>query len=80
METARQATCGFKAAMKESLQSETVISIRGLTKCYSDNTVANKGIDLDVYEGRVLSILGPNARRDVWNLVNEVKRWGRTVI
>jgi len=66
--------------MKESLQSETVISIRGLTKCYSDNTVANKGIDLDVYEGRVLSILGPNARRDVWNLVNEVKRWGRTVI
>jgi ABC-2 type transport system ATP-binding protein len=60
METARQATCGFKAAMKESLQSEAAISIRGLTKCYSDNTVANNGIDLDVYEGEVLSILGPN--------------------
>src|SRR4029077_5162585 len=24
--------------------------------------------------------LDPVARRDVWNLVNEVKRWGRTVI
>ena len=24
--------------------------------------------------------LDPAARRDVWNLVNEVKRWGRTVI
>jgi hypothetical protein len=46
--------------MKEELQRGTAISIRGLTKRYPDNTVANRGIDLDVYEGEVLSILGPN--------------------
>ena len=46
--------------MNERLQRETAISIRGLTKCYPDRTVANSGIDLDVYEGEVLSILGPN--------------------
>ena len=46
--------------MNERLQRKTAISIRGLTKCYPDSTVANSGIDLDVYEGEVLSILGPN--------------------
>jgi ABC-2 type transport system ATP-binding protein len=45
--------------MNERLHRETAISIRGLTKCYPDS-VANSGIDLDVYEGEVLSILGPN--------------------
>lgn len=46
--------------MNERLQRGTAISIRGLTKCYPDRTVGNSGIDLDVYEGEVLSILGPN--------------------
>ena len=46
--------------MKEPLKKETAISIRGLTKRYPDGTLANNGIDLDVYEGEVLSILGPN--------------------
>ena len=46
--------------MNDRLQRRTAISIRGLTKCYPDGTVANTGIDLDVYEGEVLSILGPN--------------------
>ena len=46
--------------MNERLQRGTAISIRGLTKCYPDRTVGNRGIDLDVYEGEVLSILGPN--------------------
>jgi ABC-2 type transport system ATP-binding protein len=46
--------------MNEPLQRATAISIRGLTKRYPDRTLANSGIDLDVYEGEVLSILGPN--------------------
>jgi ABC-type multidrug transport system ATPase subunit len=46
--------------MNSQLQRKTAISLRGLTKCYPDGTVANRGIDLDVYEGEVLSILGPN--------------------
>jgi ABC-2 type transport system ATP-binding protein len=41
-------------------QRKTAISIRGLIKRYPDGTVANRGIDLDVFEGEVLSILGPN--------------------
>ena len=46
--------------MNERLQRGTAISIRGLIKRYPDGTVANRGIDLDVFEGEVLSILGPN--------------------
>ena len=36
------------------------ISVRGLRKRYRDGTEANRGIDLDVYSGELLSILGPN--------------------
>src|SRR5262245_15530052 len=46
--------------MDDRLQRKTAVSIRGLVKRYPDNTFANNGIDLDVYEGEVLSILGPN--------------------
>ena len=46
--------------MKEGLQRRTAISIRGLTRRYPDKTVGNSAIDLDVYEGDVLSVLGPN--------------------
>ena len=46
--------------MNNQLQKKTAISVRSLSKCYPDGTVANRGIDLDVYEGEVLSILGPN--------------------
>lgn len=45
--------------MKEHLE-EAAIYIRGLTKRYPDGTLANRGIDLDIYRGEVLSILGPN--------------------
>ena len=41
-------------------ERKTAIFIRGLVKRYPDGTVANRGIDLDVYEGEVLSVLGPN--------------------
>jgi ABC-type transporter Mla maintaining outer membrane lipid asymmetry ATPase subunit MlaF len=50
------------APVNDRLQLRAAISIRGLTKCYSDNTVANKGIDLDVFEGETFPFLGPMAR------------------
>ena len=45
--------------MKKCLD-EAAIRIRGLTKRYPEGTLANRGIDLDVYRGEVLSVLGPN--------------------
>ena len=60
MEAARQGSYGFGISMNDQMQRRTAISIRGLIKRYPDGTVANRGIDLDVYEGEVLSILGPN--------------------
>jgi len=47
-------------AFMNDRQRKTAISIRGLVKRYPEGTVANRGIDLDVFEGEVLSILGPN--------------------
>ena len=46
--------------MNDRAQRKTAIAIRSLTKSYPDHTVANREIDLDVYEGEVLSVLGPN--------------------
>jgi ABC-type transporter Mla maintaining outer membrane lipid asymmetry ATPase subunit MlaF len=46
-------------AFMNDRQRKTAISIRGLIKRYPDGTVANRGIDLDVFEGEVLSMLGP---------------------
>ncbi|HVS21949.1 MAG TPA: ABC transporter ATP-binding protein [Pyrinomonadaceae bacterium] len=39
---------------------QIAVRVRGLVKRYRDGTVANRGIDLDVRRGEVLSILGPN--------------------
>ena len=36
------------------------VSVRGLVKTYRDGTEANRGIDLDVRRGELISILGPN--------------------
>jgi ABC-2 type transport system ATP-binding protein len=60
MQAQRKRTYDFGASMKDRLQRGTAISVRGLIKRYPDGTLANNGIDLDVYEGEVLSILGPN--------------------
>ena len=46
--------------MKGQLEESVAISVRGLTKSYPEGTLANRGIDLDVYRGEVLSVLGPN--------------------
>jgi len=60
MKAVRHRPCGVDALMSDLSQRRAAISIRGLTKHYPDNTVANKGIDLDVFDGEILSILGPN--------------------
>ena len=39
---------------------ETTVRVRGLVKRYKDGTVANRGIDLDVFRGDIVAILGPN--------------------
>ena len=36
------------------------VRVRGLVKRYKDGTEANRGIDLDVRRGEVVSVLGPN--------------------
>ena len=39
---------------------EPAVCVRGLSKEYRDGTRANRGIDLDVPRGEVVTILGPN--------------------
>src|SRR5258708_36141523 len=36
------------------------VRVRGLVKRYKDGTEANRGIDLNVRRGELISILGPN--------------------
>jgi ABC-2 type transport system ATP-binding protein len=38
----------------------TALRVRGLVKSYRDGAEANRGIDMDVQTGEVISILGPN--------------------
>lgn len=38
----------------------TIVSIRNLTKTYSNGFEALKGIDLDIRKGEILALLGPN--------------------
>ncbi|OLE55505.1 MAG: hypothetical protein AUG51_03355 [Acidobacteria bacterium 13_1_20CM_3_53_8] len=45
---------------REREEEAAVVCVRGLIKRYSDGTAANRGIDLDVRCGEVVSILGPN--------------------
>ena len=40
--------------------SETILSIRGLTKVYSSGTEALKPINLDIKRGEIFALLGPN--------------------
>src|SRR2546425_7758521 len=51
-----EATKKFRPADDEVM----AVRVRGLVKRYRDGTMANRGIDLDVRRGEMLSILGPN--------------------
>lgn len=41
-------------------RGEPYISMRGIVKVYPDGTLALRGVDLDVYRGEVLGLLGEN--------------------
>src|SRR2546428_11162447 len=43
-----------------SVTTSGAVRVRGLVKRYRDGTEANRGIDLDVRRGELISILGPN--------------------
>ncbi len=40
--------------------SETLLSIRGLTKAYGNGVRALEGVDLDIQKGEIFALLGPN--------------------
>ncbi len=40
--------------------SETILSIKGLTKVYSGGTKALDGVDLEIRKGEIFALLGPN--------------------
>ena len=40
--------------------SDTILSIRGLTKSYASGTHALKSVDLDIKRGEIFALLGPN--------------------
>src|SRR5947209_1392940 len=46
--------------MPQGAEERWAVRVRGLVKRYGDGTAANRGIDLDVRRGEVVSILGPN--------------------
>src|SRR5258708_32601139 len=59
----QRAEVGKVEAAKKFMSAEgniMAVRVRGLVKQYRDGTQANRGIDLDVRRGEILSILGPN--------------------
>ena len=46
-------------SFKMSLQKEKVIELQGITKTFGE-VVANKNVNLELYKGEILSILGEN--------------------
>jgi ABC-2 type transport system ATP-binding protein len=49
-----------KAVADGCTSSTAAVHVRGLVKRYKNGTEANRGIDLDLYPGELISILGPN--------------------
>src|SRR5262245_61794315 len=53
-------TTEMKEAAEGCTSSNAAVCVRGLVKRYKDGTEANRGIDLDLSPGELISILGPN--------------------
>src|SRR5215510_13909724 len=49
-----------KEIADECTSSRPAVHVRGLIKRYKNGTEANRGINLDLYPGELISILGPN--------------------
>ena len=49
-----------RRAVIQELPTPLAVRARGLVKRYKDGTEANRGIDLEVRSGELISILGPN--------------------
>ena len=49
-----------QADRPSSYEGNVAVRVRRLVKQYRDGTEANRGIDLDVHRGEIVSILGPN--------------------
>src|SRR5918911_100667 len=58
-ERRRAAARGVEARGDADARAQA-LTVRGLVKRYRDGTEANRGIDVDVRAGEVVSILGPN--------------------
>src|SRR5439155_6435219 len=50
----------LQTPMGQTKDGRLAVRVRGLVKRYRNGTEANRGIDLDVQRGEVVSILGPN--------------------
>src|SRR5689334_13101064 len=50
----------MKVVADECRSSRPAVRVQGLVKRYRDGTEANRGIDLTLYPGELISILGPN--------------------
>lgn len=48
-----------KQVKQEQIERKKVIELKGVTKIFGD-VIANKNVNLDLYEGEILSILGEN--------------------
>src|SRR5712692_4572471 len=44
----------------KGIDLDMAVRVRGLVKRYKNGTEANRGIDLDIRRGELISILGPN--------------------
>lgn len=42
------------------MERETAVSFRGVTKVFAGTVIANKDVNLDLYKGEILSLLGEN--------------------
>ena len=45
-----------------------IVSVQDVRKIYADGFEALKGIDLEIQEGEIIALLGPNGPSVMWHL------------